>query len=337
MLKHAHRVFPDGKRFRYFEVVMDVAVKTSRGGHKSSEDHTILGFSHPAQLTRMRRPCICLLCDGTFKGVPAPFHQVLIIAIKDEATDCYTVCWFILLTGKHKQLYDAAFYHVEQKVCSTVARMALNSWRWQHTHTAYSISSQFHYWCWLLQLGCRLRADQVICDFEKGLIGAVQGWGFYNSVLFLYISDYVLLSFVLDRIAFKWLIGCYFHWTYALRRKLTSSDFSLPPSIVSYILSKMSILSLVDVADIPLALRFVVEKVLRFVHDDRGKEAIEKCSNERITVKTCMDDFFVFLRYFRDTWMKEYHVETWNVSAMIAIGCPIVNRTKYNPLENFNR
>ena len=56
--------------------------------------------------------------DGTFKIVPKPFYQCLIIMVFDEQTDSFVPCFYILLTSKTAQIYHHALYWVKSTVGS---------------------------------------------------------------------------------------------------------------------------------------------------------------------------------------------------------------------------
>ena len=80
-----------------------------------------------------------LFIDGTFKIVPKPFYQVLVIMCYDQQTRKYVPIMYILMTGKTEVLYRHALYWVNAIVFG---------------HST---------------------PKMVTCDFEKGLINAVRG------------------------------------------------------------------------------------------------------------------------------------------------------------------
>ena len=69
----------------------------------------IIGFGNPA-LFRVLRGCKRLFIDGTFKFVPKPFYQCLILMVFDEQTDCYVPVFYVLLTSKTEQIYSQALH-----------------------------------------------------------------------------------------------------------------------------------------------------------------------------------------------------------------------------------
>ena len=75
----------------------------------------MIGFGNPP-LFRTLRGCKRMFIDGTFKFVPKPFYQCLIIMIFDDQTDAYVPVFYILLTSKTKQIYIQALRWVQISV-----------------------------------------------------------------------------------------------------------------------------------------------------------------------------------------------------------------------------
>ena len=69
--------------------------------------HRIMGYGNPS-LFGLLHGKVQLFIDGTFKIVPHPFYQCLIIMVYDVQTQVYVPIMFILMTGKTETLY----YHV---------------------------------------------------------------------------------------------------------------------------------------------------------------------------------------------------------------------------------
>ena len=65
----------------------------------------IIGFGNPS-LSRLLRGCKRMFINGTFKFLPKPFYQCLIIMVFDNQTDAYVPVFYILMTSKTQQVYS---------------------------------------------------------------------------------------------------------------------------------------------------------------------------------------------------------------------------------------
>lgn len=99
--------------------------------------HRLLGFGHPDLIRLLRYSGTAIYIDGTFKMVPKPFTQCLIVMVRDPGVDLYVPAMYVLMDSKQQ---DAYWY-------------ALN--------------------CITIQTGRLLEPATVTCDFERGLINAV--------------------------------------------------------------------------------------------------------------------------------------------------------------------
>ena len=106
--------------------------------YEGTVQHRIIGWGHPGLFNLLKTPGIHLFLDGTFRIVPNRFSQLLVVMIRDYATDLYIPVFYVLLTGKSTLLYEYALQFI-----STVIRSPI-------------------------------RPAQVYCDFEKSLINAVK-------------------------------------------------------------------------------------------------------------------------------------------------------------------
>ena len=96
----------------------------------------IIGFGNPS-LIRVLGGNKRVFIDGTFKIVPKPFYQCLIIMVFDEQTDSFVPVFYVLLTSKTEQIYRHALYWVKA-------------------------SSNY-----------KMKPDSITCDFEKALHNAI--------------------------------------------------------------------------------------------------------------------------------------------------------------------
>lgn len=74
----------DSRSFMQFRVVHT----TATGGMS----HRIVSFAHPGLVRLLRYPKISVFVDGTFKVVPRPFTQCLIVMVYDASVDVYVPC-----------------------------------------------------------------------------------------------------------------------------------------------------------------------------------------------------------------------------------------------------
>ena len=98
----------------------------------------IIGFGNPTLFGTLNGK-VNVQIDGTFKIVPNPFYQCLIIMVFDVQTSVYVPVIYVLMTGKSENMY------------------------WHALHWVYVCSN------W------KLDPFSVTCDFEAGLQKAVIG------------------------------------------------------------------------------------------------------------------------------------------------------------------
>ncbi|OWY97538.1 hypothetical protein PHMEG_00031912 [Phytophthora megakarya] len=99
--------------------------------------HICVGFGHPELIRLLRYSNSAIYIDGTFKMVPAPLRQCLIVIVKDLGVDVYVPAMYVLMDSKHQDAYWNALNFV------------------------------------IIQTGRLLEPSTVTCDFEKGLMNAV--------------------------------------------------------------------------------------------------------------------------------------------------------------------
>ena len=96
----------------------------------------VIGFGNPA-LFRCFGGNRKIFIDGTFKIVPKPFYQCLIVMVFDAQTDAYVPVFYILLTSKTEKIYGHALRLMNESA------------------------------------GNKMNPASVTCDFEKGLHNAI--------------------------------------------------------------------------------------------------------------------------------------------------------------------
>lgn len=154
------------------------------------------GWAHPDLIRLLRYDRISLFIDGTFRCVPKPFSQLLVIMVYDagnccyfffirqgivirfffffcsniSGTDMYVPVFYILLQSKHEWAYTEAFNEVK---------------------SALRTNGQSN-----------LNPANIHCDFEKGLMNALA-----------------------DQFPDARVVGCLFHFKQALLRKMRFAFF----------------------------------------------------------------------------------------------------------------
>ena len=65
----------------------------------------IVGYANPGLYRIMRQPQVQLFIDGTFRIVPVPFYQCLVIMAHDHGNSIYVPLMYVLMSGKTEWLY----------------------------------------------------------------------------------------------------------------------------------------------------------------------------------------------------------------------------------------
>ncbi|POM58097.1 Hypothetical protein PHPALM_37303 [Phytophthora palmivora] len=140
--------------------------------------------------------------------------------------------------------------------------------------------------------GKTMTPAEVVCDFEFSLISSVQKQ-FPNAEV----------------------IGYFFHFKQALRRRMKNERISEEEISIFMETGVLDILTLVD----PKGIAWVKQEIKR------------RCFTKGCTY-SCQQ-WRSFWVYFRRTWLERYFITEWNV---FGIANTVVARTN-NPLERFNR
>ncbi|POM75316.1 Hypothetical protein PHPALM_7596 [Phytophthora palmivora] len=103
-----------------------------------SSPNRLIGWAHPALLNLLRYNNTTLFVDGTFRCVPRGFVQCVILMVHDRASGIFVPAFYVLSTYRTSDSYWDIIHHVVQATDQ------------------------------------RLSPAEVICDFEAGLMDAVQ-------------------------------------------------------------------------------------------------------------------------------------------------------------------
>ncbi|KAG3066372.1 hypothetical protein PI125_g23881 [Phytophthora idaei] len=117
----------DRRPFLQFNVVHTVGCGQQR----------YVGFGHPDLVRLLRYSSSAIFFDGTFKMVPRPFTQCLIVMVKDPDVDVYAPAMYVLMDSKQQDAYWNALNYV------------------------------------IVQTDRLLEPATVTCDFERGLMNAI--------------------------------------------------------------------------------------------------------------------------------------------------------------------
>ncbi|GMF37841.1 unnamed protein product [Phytophthora fragariaefolia] len=108
--------------------------------HKGSNDtkvERLIGGGHPVIIDKLKNKGATVFVDGTFRCVPQPFYQCVVIMVHDQASDCFLPAFYVLCSSKESGMYCNVIDHVIQATDQ------------------------------------KLNPAKVICDFESGLIKAM--------------------------------------------------------------------------------------------------------------------------------------------------------------------
>ncbi|KAK1928669.1 hypothetical protein P3T76_015772 [Phytophthora citrophthora] len=221
----------------------------------------ILGWAHPALKELLFYDSISLFVDGTFRCVPRGFHQCLILMVDDPARNMFTPVYFVLCTSRTETTYSDILHLISR---DTEKKMT---------------------------------PAEIVCDFEFGLISAVQQ-AFPNAEV----------------------VGCFFHFKQALHRRMKFEHITEKEILIAMTPGCLDILTVIDP-------QFIDPKGIAWVKlEIKGRCATKGCAYSTRQWRN-------FWRYFHRIWLRKYSVSEWNV---FGIANTIVARTN-NPLERFNR
>ncbi|KAE9223614.1 hypothetical protein PF005_g6234 [Phytophthora fragariae] len=69
--------------------------------------HRVIGWAHPALLQLLLYLRTTLFVDGTFRCVPVPYHQCVVVMCLDNAANCYVPVFYSLAKGlAHATYWD---------------------------------------------------------------------------------------------------------------------------------------------------------------------------------------------------------------------------------------
>ncbi|OWZ15417.1 putative cleavage induced protein [Phytophthora megakarya] len=145
--------------------------------------------------------------------------------------------------------------------------------------------------------GKKMTPAEIVCDFEFGLISAVQQ-AFPNAEV----------------------VGCFFHFKQALSRRMKFEHITKKEISIAMTPGCLDILAVIDP-------EFIDPKGIAWVK----LEIKRQCATKGCAYST--RQWRSFWRYFHRIWLGKYSVSEWNV---FGIANTIVARTN-NPLERFNR
>lgn len=98
----------------------------------------ITGFAHPDLIFLLKYSSLNLYFDGTFKCVPHPYYQLLVLMVFDVACSLYIPVFYILTTSKTQWTYWTVLNEI------------------------------------LISCEMKLEASFVHCDFEKAMMNAIK-------------------------------------------------------------------------------------------------------------------------------------------------------------------
>ncbi|KAG2916481.1 hypothetical protein PC119_g18756 [Phytophthora cactorum] len=203
----------------------------------------LLGWAHPSLINLLRYHGTTLFVDGTFHCVPRGYKQCVIFMVHDRASGIFVPVYYVLSTSRTGDSY------------------------WDMMHFVVQGTDQ------------QLEPAEIVCDFETGLLNAVNTQ-FPNALV----------------------IGCLFHLKQALRRAM--KRFAIPEEECCIAMIS-GVLDMLTVAEHSL-----IERGTKWVK----REIRERCSAAGIANSKAK--WRGFWDCFRRTWMEKYGVEVWNVAGL---------------------
>lgn len=221
----------------------------------------IIGWAHPVLINLLRYNGSTVFIDGTFRCVPAKFAQCVIIMVHDQASGLFVPVFYVLTTSRTSDTY------------------------WDIIHFVIQATDQ------------KINPSQVVCDFEQGIIDAVQTQFPEANV-----------------------VGCLFHFKQAIRRQMMKYCITREEIAIAMEQGVLDMLTVIerDLID-PKGINWV--RIQIQLH----------CTQRHLRYSTKL--WARFWRYFRRTWLHRYTPVVWNVHGL---SNQLVARTN-NPLERFNR
>jgi len=232
---------------------------SNNGGGPSPQ--RIIGWAHPHLVALLKYTGTTLFVDGTFRSVPRGFKQCVIVMVHDRASGFYVPVFFILTTARTSDTY------------------------WDVFNLIIQATDQ------------QIEPAEVVCDFEAGLIGAVQVQ-FPNADV----------------------LGCLFHFKQAVRRRMRRLTISEPATRVAMERGMLDMLTVIPPDEVATTgIAWVKTQI--------------KARCRTLGIPYSRNNWRSFWAYFRRTWIDRFPPDVWNVHGM---SNRIVARTN-NPLERFNR
>ncbi|TYZ61828.1 hypothetical protein PybrP1_007585 [[Pythium] brassicae (nom. inval.)] len=73
----------------------------------------LIGWGHPVLIDKLKRKASSLCIDGTFKCVPRPFHQCVVVMVYNRSSALFLPTIYILCTSRTAQMYRNTLIFVE--------------------------------------------------------------------------------------------------------------------------------------------------------------------------------------------------------------------------------
>jgi len=80
---------------------------------ESGQLQRLIGWGHPVLIRLLTYNQTSLFIDGTFRCVPHPFYQCLVVMVHDRGSQCYVPAMYVLSTSKTEWAYWHAFHFVK--------------------------------------------------------------------------------------------------------------------------------------------------------------------------------------------------------------------------------
>jgi hypothetical protein len=98
-----------GDERMFFKFMVDVPITVKDNKEKITR---IVGWAHPDLMHEIHNTEVPLFCDCTFRIVPKPFYQCMVLMAYLSRYDMYVPIFYVLLEDKYESTYHHALMNI---------------------------------------------------------------------------------------------------------------------------------------------------------------------------------------------------------------------------------